>query len=489
MQLFDLPDELLVLCCEQADMLSARALRLTCKRLVPLATKRLFSHVHLLPTTESAKKARAILEDKELMPLLTTVSIVTSLENWTSDVDPHPEWDVPSYDRDNPDFADESKHGLETNGVLSRAFKDMLSDVGLFKNLRRVELKFDHEVVGNDDDASGHHKEWTEYREPFFRHILAALNHSEHPADKVHSLSIANLHDLTNYDTMRSEDFKAVISRLDTLELLVATQDEDASPEHEIEFAERHRFFGKDLVEFWLAPSQQNLVNLKLYSTCYFGYLPKCDLRGIHFPHLKTLALGNMTFTHDWQIDWIVSHGATLESLTLDDCPIITDALVYNTIENDRYVKLNDDYTLATADDPIFWSYPTRWHSYFDKLTTGLPHLRRFGVGVGPWDNCYGCDRGTAPFEAAAQLSARLVAERYGIFHGGTGPSQWIAPEGARDQCGDDGVPSKITDLEGQYDSCWDEDDDPPAPMYPDCWDRDQEALDGLMEAVRGRRS
>lgn len=490
MNLFDLPDELLVLCCEHTDMLAARALRSTCKRFVPLATKRLFSHVHLLPTTESAKKARAILEDRELMPLVTSISIQASLEDWDGNTDAHPDWDVPDVYANEPAYADDAEFGIEINGVLSKTFKDMLADVGLFKNLRRVELKFDWEVVGDSGDDSGNHKEWREYREPFFKNVLGALNDSDHPADKVHSLSIRNLHDLTDYDIMRSEDFKAVISRLDSLELSIATEECSASPEREIEYAERHRFFGKDLIEFWLAPMQENLANLKIYSNCYWGYLPKCDFRPLHFPRLKTLAFGNMTFTHDWQIDWIVSHGATLQSLTLDDCPIVHDALMYNNLDSERCVKLQDDYSLQDGGEHAAWTYPSRWHDYFRKLTAGLPRLRRFGVGHGPWDCGYSEDRATVPFEAAATLPAQLEAGRYVIFNGGIGPCQWIEPRAAMDRYrDDDGIPKKITELEGQYDSCWDEDDDATPPSYPDCWDQDHEALDELMEAVNERRA
>lgn len=489
MQLFDLPDELLVLCCEHADMLAARALRSSCKRLVPLATKRLFSHVHLLPTTESAKKARAILEDKELMPLVTSISIQASLEEWDCNSDVHPNWDVPDYCAGDPEYAEDAEFGIEINGVLSRTFKDMLADVGLFTNLRRVELTFDWEVTSGGDDDSGNHKEWTEYREPFFKNVLGALNHSDHPAEKVHSLSICNLHDLTNYDIMRSEDFKTVISRLDTLELSIATQEEDACPEREIEIPERHRFFGKDLIEFWLAPTQQNLVGLKIYSNCYWGYLPRCDFRPLHFPRLKRLAFGNMTFTHDSQLDWIVSHEATLESLTLDDCPIVHDAMMYSDLDSERCVKLNDDYTLPSDGEKACWTYPSRWHDFFRKLAAGLPRLHRFGVGHGPWDGGHGEDRATAPFEAAATLPAQLEAARYVIFHGGTGPCPWIEPRAAIDRFGDrEGIPEKITVLD-QYDSCWDEDDDPPPPSYPDCWDEDQEALDELMKVVERRRA
>jgi len=54
-----------------------------------------------------------------------------------------------------------------------------------------------------------------------------------------------------------------------------------------------------ELPSLWLQPAANNLTTLVLYQTFYFGYSPKLDLRGVHFPHLRTLALGNYVFTHD----------------------------------------------------------------------------------------------------------------------------------------------------------------------------------------------
>lgn len=473
-------------------MFAVRALRLTCRRFAPMTTKRLFSHVHLLPTTDSANKARAVLENKELMPLVTTISIKASLDDppmgpYNEEV--KPSWDVPRYCENDPEYADESKHGLENNGVLSKTFKQMLSDIGQFNNLRRVEVDFDWEVVGETSIGNGgHHKEHTEYRVPFLMNVFRALNHPEHPAAKVHSLSICNLHDLSDYETLNSDDFKAVLSRIDTLELCIATEYQQHSPESSILEPESHRFFGKDLIEYWLAPVQRNLVNLKIYSNEYWGWLPKCDLRPLHFPQLKDLALGNMSFTHDWQLDWIISHGSSLESLTLDYCPIVHDALVGRPQDSERYVKLNDDYTLPQDDSrDSYWTYKSRWHDYFRKLATELPHLRRVRIGNGPWDSHWEYLSAATPFKAAASLPTQLEGARYHIYDYGSGPSAWIQPADADSQ---DNSTDKITELEEQYADCgWDEEDEPPRPSYPDCWDKDQEALNELVAVVESRKN
>ena len=438
--------------------------------------------LHLLPTTESALEARAVLEDKALNPQITTLSIRASLEEIDSEI--HTTWDIPSWG-DAELYGDGVEHGQEINGVTSDTFKAMLNDVGLFRNLRRLEITHDHQVEAGDD-ASGHAKEWTEYREAFFKAVILALNHPDHPAENLHELAIINMQDVTNYDLVKSQDFKAVLSRLDGLELCVVTEEQDAAPEHEIDLVERHVFFGRDLRQYWLEPLQDKLVNLKIYSNCPWGYLPKCDLRGLHFPRLKSLSLGNMTFTHDWQLDWIISHGDTLELLTLDDCPIIHEAMVSGAYDSERYMSLDDIekgllWQGADSGSPeeTHWSYEARWHDYFRRLKNGLPNLQRFGIDRGPWNSGYEEDHASEPFKTAASLPARLAASRYMVFHWGTGPCQWIEPRGEYE---------KITELEGQYDCCWEEDDPVPPPLYPACWDEDQQALDELLTAVDSRK-
>lgn len=479
MRLLDLPDELLVLCCDQVDTLAAKALRLSCTRFASLTSKRLYSRLQLLPTAASARKARAVLEDGRLNSLVTAISIQASLE----DVDENlkPDWDVPVWRKHYPEYAEGVEHGIETNGVLAPEFKAVVDDVGRFRNLRRVEVKHDH--VARGAEWSNEERESVEYREAFLKHVIRGLNHSDHPALQVDSLSICNLQNLTYHNVVQSDDFKAVLSRLRSLQLGIITEEHPSAPENEMNFPERHIFFGRDLLEHWLKPVQQKLVHLKLYSNCYWGYLPKCDLRGLHFPHLKSLAFGNMTFSHDWQLDWIVSHGGSLESLTLDDCPIIHDALTGQEIDAERYYILGDNVRLDQDCDHQFpWSYASRWHHYFRALRTGLPHLRHFGIGHGPWESLWEGVQLSAAFETAASLPAELLWSRYVVFDWGTGPSPWIEPE---DWEGRD-VPVNLNEL---YDLYWEDDDIGPNPSYPDCAGEDKKALDELVAAVEERRS
>ncbi|USW56073.1 hypothetical protein Slin15195_G093920 [Septoria linicola] len=81
--------------------------------------------------------------------------------------------------------------------------------------------------------------------------------------------------------------------------------------------------FEEHRVDTFLRPIASQLKEVKLYTIhSQWGVYPACNLEDIHFPQLEKLALGNYVFAYDWQVDWIVSHGSTLKTLVLDNCPI-----------------------------------------------------------------------------------------------------------------------------------------------------------------------
>jgi hypothetical protein len=411
MQLLDLPDELLDICCSRVDELTEpidedayptadqinlealRNLRLTCKRISPLVNKHLFSKLVLRPSKSNALKARAILDDPRLNPLITTIYLQASLENDRSRraERPNPTWNV-QIDDESEGQTDDGGHLAEVGGEMSATFKRMMGDIGLFRNLRRIELVYHYVVEGPSASEPGAYREAypTEtvgYRDTFFRKLLSALNHPVHPANRLNSFSIHNLQDWVNADTATSRDFKALLSRLDELELLVVSEEEDN--EYEIRIPERHEFYSRQLRRYWLQPLQEigRLTHLKLYGSIPWGYLPKADLRGLHFPKLKSLVLGNMSFTHEWQLEWIVFHGRTLEELALHNCPIIPDIETVWSIDAEGYTILPTHYPGTGRGRRVASraKYDSRWHDYFHNFRMNLTRLRRFAVTHGRW--------------------------------------------------------------------------------------------------------
>lgn len=64
------------------------------------------------------------------------------------------------------------------------------------------------------------------YRTKFLHGICQALNHPQHPASRLSQLTIVNLQDFVDVQTATSDDFRAVLSRLKSLELHIATHEE-----------------------------------------------------------------------------------------------------------------------------------------------------------------------------------------------------------------------------------------------------------------------
>ncbi|KAF2814724.1 uncharacterized protein BDZ99DRAFT_367371, partial [Mytilinidion resinicola] len=209
---------------------------------------------------------------------------------------------------------------------------EAIAKVGQFKNLQSIELKY-HSVCAAPGSGLGwpmdyhntlgkYSPETTEFRTEVLGALMKALN-GKHPASQVRSLTIENLQDISPKHITQSDDFKAVFSRLDSLALRIATEWHDARPESTLKLPDAHIIYGTELKDQWLRPVAHQLKKLALYGDNFWGYWPRCDLRSLHFPKLKSLFLGNMTFTHDWQLDWILTHADTLEELRLDHCPIV----------------------------------------------------------------------------------------------------------------------------------------------------------------------
>ena len=61
-----------------------------------------------------------------------------------------------------------------------------------------------------------------------------------------------------------------------------------------------------------------------------------------------------------------------------------------------------------------YWSYSTRWHHIFPRLSANLPRLTQFVYGHG------------YSFSARDDLTANLHHNAYVAFNGGIGPSPWL---------------------------------------------------------------
>ncbi|VUC35403.1 unnamed protein product [Clonostachys rosea] len=155
----------------------------------------------------------------------------------------------------------------------------------------------------------------------------------------------------------------------------------------------------------WIMPSAAaNLKELSLYSHEYWGWFPKLDIRDLgELPNLKILALGQYTFSHQWQVDWLAS--LNLEELYLDHCAVLhqvetwegwVDGSLAYTVQddgNDTHVTvpnegyLNPDWRFMTRGEgsELVLSYPLRWHTIFRQWEESMRSLKVLKVGLGAW--------------------------------------------------------------------------------------------------------
>jgi hypothetical protein len=248
-----------------------------------------------------------------------------------------------------------------------------------------------------------------DYRTAVLNMLFDVLNDPEHEqvTSQVTSLAIKNLQNCVDPELTGSDKFKTALSRLTGLHLYIIYEREDPSPESSITYDEPHNFFGQELPSMWLKPTATKLTNLTLYYDDYFGFCPRLDLRGIHFPVLQTLALGNYTFTHDWQLEWILSHSPTLENLYLDDCPIIYHVRSNGELDSEGYIADPSRIPFESGPERIR-TYDKRWHELFESFEKNLVKLRDFRIGHGKWRSM---DDDT--FEAPQTLRSEIMDDRY----------------------------------------------------------------------------
>ncbi|MCJ1309723.1 hypothetical protein MMC25_003383 [Agyrium rufum] len=355
-----LPQEIMDIIVSQGSRKELKTLRLTSKSLSVAATEALFSYVHTNPEAYSQKAFQAILEDTRFSRLVRTLRYTT----------------FQGSDKELSEYGNDQEES-----ELSEELATTLGAFVQFPNLQAVQLVF-AKVCSNP--KPGRHlpaaEQSIEFRYQFMEKLFAALDTSlrSHPQPK--SLSIKNLQNKNVKSFVGSDTFLSIISSLKELRLGVIVQYDSTCFEDSWAFSEMHDFW-KELPGTWLRPACDNLESLALHMDSYWGYFPKCDLRKIHFRKLRTLELGNYSFSHDWQHKWILRHGETLEELVLDHCCILTYTANFGAMDEEKYpVQPEEDRGRS-----YFYEYPRAWSTYFSRFKRWLPHLKTFRMGSGDW--------------------------------------------------------------------------------------------------------
>jgi hypothetical protein len=300
-------------------------------------------------------------------------------------------------------------------------------------NLREVSLKF-HPDVGNPkphEIVVYHPPEDVELRTDVLNTLFTALDRKHLNVD---TLSIEHLQDFTS-GVYTTSAFENVRNKLKSLHLKISMEWCEYGPSGDIDRPEKHDFFNEGLDTFWLKPLQSQLTQLSIHADDFWGVYPRWDPRALHFPQLRSLSLGKWSIAHQWQIDWLLSHSATIEEYYLDDCPIVH-ALrhfdhQYKTMSwesNELSIcsdKESDDYTDGFVYPPLRWAY------ILSQFATQLKRLRKFGMARGnSWGHRY-------------KLPHTLDVGRYMLFDPRTCPTAWDQDDMAK------------SDDEVTFQSCW----------------------------------
>ncbi|KAF2140322.1 uncharacterized protein K452DRAFT_54123 [Aplosporella prunicola CBS 121167] len=395
-----LPQELLFQILDQLDKHHHASLALTCKRLCIAAASYLFSTVHIYPLEHRLATGTELICSNPRLACLVQHAYLYTPEGWR-------------------DEYVQAKRGMTEDLLGFEDFERPLDLISKLPKLTRATLCFSKVCTKPYTIKHVPFNESYRSRRDNLEALFAALANSDSPCT-ITNLYIRNLQNINHSGLTRSETFPSVLQKLVSFRLSIVNRYADSRWGGQLLQPEAHTFMD-EFPRIWLQPlaTTKNLSRLFLYSDAYFGFCPKLELRGIHFPNIQTLALGGFTFSHDWQLDWLVSHKATLKNLYLDNCALIYQAIIYSTVDAEGYFKdiVRPDFAAAPRDS---WrNYPRRWWWCFDRFRTEL-HLRNFCIGYGPWQQ-----RGRDPVEEVENMEISLVPNRYVCFDEGIEPYQY----------------------------------------------------------------
>ncbi|KAJ5210895.1 Aromatic-ring-hydroxylating dioxygenase alpha subunit [Penicillium cf. griseofulvum] len=395
---FNLPIELLAIITSFSDTETLKALRLTNHMLSAIATKNLFSMFSLNTSDKGCADFESVVAHPQLKEHVRKIRLNTVEED---------------------EYSDEEHDELE----LPFKWKEVLLTLPNIPNLESVVLRFEKNC--SMDDSWTDIPQPADYRKTIIEWLGTGLVSLKQPLKE---LGIQNQQNVTT----PSKDLQQVLSTLSSLRMNVMHELQPSCPENELEKKEVREFYANILPSMWLKPTMGSLRKLSLYANLYWGFYPKFSLEGIHCPNLQSLTLGNFCFFEDQQLDWILSHSSTLQELYLDDCPILFQARILNLewqLAKCPLPRSSMEFRTGgkACSDGWYYHYPRQWNHYFASFETGLPHLRRFAIGHNEaWRSE---DRYSLPFEKELDLVPELMEDRYFLFDGGTGPSQFTGPE------------------------------------------------------------
>lgn len=275
-----------------------------------------------------------------------------------------------------------------------------LESVDRFTNLENIHVRFSNSAYVEPSPIFS--KSWLGYvlSGPDFQSALLLIlfkrlydpTCSTRP--RLRSLSISNLTNVAHHILTGSPHVKFCLGQISSLRLkLLTTIKGYAAPLPEL-FTSLHRD--------WLGPSAEKLTSLTLYGNILWQYVPRTKFltEATHFSSLKRLELGSFPITHEYQMDWILSH-ETLEELVLNDCQITHYMSFPKVRDSDGHMTP----FLDTENTPVYKN-KLRWLQVYQQIEIRLPRLMVFRFACGS----------AANFENGLILEKGLFPDRYVAF-------------------------------------------------------------------------
>lgn len=178
-------------------------------------------------------------------------------------------------------------------------------------------------------------------------------------------------------DVFRNHSFRPWMENLSSLSLAVTDG----------------RIIGDQLTEervsrFWAisAPVQllrhaKQLTSLSIGIHQAYGFMPELGVNGLHFEYLNSLSLRHVLFSHPDQEpcdieDFIARHGQTLQSLTLDSCPMYLNHWDSQRPWSDVWCRLESDLPELNNLN-VSWDEVKDSDPYFVMDPCGVGYVRR----------------------------------------------------------------------------------------------------------------
>ncbi|KAL4907077.1 hypothetical protein BDW74DRAFT_176679 [Aspergillus multicolor] len=400
-EFLSLPPEILHRICSRADLPTRKSLRLTNRLLSEIAEQWVVEALNVSPLVESCERFQNVLGNPRLAVFVKKVYLITY--DLDEDGDYMNYADAEDEDYDPADEAD-----------LPLRFWTLFDGLRDFPRLQSVALIFHQEHANNEwHDVP---QELEPFRSPVMKRAFAAFARLPQPLKE---LAIRDLHNAYETDPTVVDDIKSVLVGLQSLRLNITNEHREYHGELDFQREEAHEYY-QTIPSFWLKPTMATLQHLTLYSSLYCGFYPKLDFTGVHFPHLKSLALGNYAFVHYSQLQWILSHGDTLQELYMDDCAILHEVSIKD-VES-TYLPATQFIQKDNLGGNLYASYSARWADYF-RAFSSLPKLRHFRYGHTPEEWKFN----SAPFEQESEIELGLHEESYLVFCDGFGPSPYMS--------------------------------------------------------------